>query len=168
LSCTQRYKSLSQETHPEVVGIHVQFLGVQNTELSVGRLDVVHVLHSSIQTVEDNCTVSGNLGVSHDGSGVVQVSKIAEVPLGPGLIPCQGIVSNGFVIHLGKDVLDGSALEIGPLNHGADFEVSTCPVEEESCKLSVLSHTLYIRTCAPPKPQGFVSKDMGWVSWWVG
>uniref|UniRef100_A0AAY5EQM5 Uncharacterized protein n=1 Tax=Electrophorus electricus TaxID=8005 RepID=A0AAY5EQM5_ELEEL len=77
--------TMSAHQHLHIVGIHVQFLGVQDTQFSVGGLDVVHVLHGSLQTAQYNCSVGGNTGVSHDGSGIVQVSKFGEIPLGPGV-----------------------------------------------------------------------------------
>lgn len=72
-------------TYPEVVRIYVELLGVQHTQFSIGGFDVVHVLHGSFQAFQHDFTVSSNHRVSHDGSGIVQDSKIAEVPLGPGV-----------------------------------------------------------------------------------
>uniref|UniRef100_A0A672RFI0 Uncharacterized protein n=1 Tax=Sinocyclocheilus grahami TaxID=75366 RepID=A0A672RFI0_SINGR len=62
-----------------------QMIVCVTVEFSIGSFDVVHVLHGSVQAMEHDFTVSSNHGVSHDGSGIVQVSKIAEVPLGPGV-----------------------------------------------------------------------------------
>uniref|UniRef100_A0A671S0N3 Uncharacterized protein n=1 Tax=Sinocyclocheilus anshuiensis TaxID=1608454 RepID=A0A671S0N3_9TELE len=56
---------------------------VKHTQFSIDGFDVVHVLHGSVQAMQHDFTVSSNHGVSHDGSGIVQVSKVAEVPLGP-------------------------------------------------------------------------------------
>uniref|UniRef100_A0A672RFJ0 Uncharacterized protein n=1 Tax=Sinocyclocheilus grahami TaxID=75366 RepID=A0A672RFJ0_SINGR len=58
---------------------------VEEGFFGIGGFDVVHVLHGSVQAMEHDFTVSSNHWVSHDGSGIVQVSKIAEVPLGPGV-----------------------------------------------------------------------------------
>uniref|UniRef100_A0A8C2XAJ7 Uncharacterized protein n=1 Tax=Cyclopterus lumpus TaxID=8103 RepID=A0A8C2XAJ7_CYCLU len=69
----------------EIVGVHVQFLRVQHAQLGVGVLHVVHVLHTSVQTVQDNCSVFCNIWISHDCSGVVEVSKVTEIPLSPGV-----------------------------------------------------------------------------------
>uniref|UniRef100_A0A8C1EZ67 Uncharacterized protein n=1 Tax=Cyprinus carpio carpio TaxID=630221 RepID=A0A8C1EZ67_CYPCA len=64
-----------------LVRIYVELLGVQHTQFSIGGFDVVHVLHGFVQAMQHDSTVSSNHGVSHDGSGIVQVSKVAEVPL---------------------------------------------------------------------------------------
>lgn len=71
--------------YPEVIRIDVDFLRVQHTQFSIGSFDVVHVLHSFVQAVQDNSTMSSNIWVSQDGSGVVQVSKVTKVPLSPGV-----------------------------------------------------------------------------------
>uniref|UniRef100_A0A8C1ILK4 Uncharacterized protein n=1 Tax=Cyprinus carpio TaxID=7962 RepID=A0A8C1ILK4_CYPCA len=53
---------------------------VKHTQFSIGGFDVVHVLHGFVQAMQHDSTVSSNHGVSHDGSGIVQVSKVPEVP----------------------------------------------------------------------------------------
>uniref|UniRef100_A0A3Q2Q5C9 Uncharacterized protein n=1 Tax=Fundulus heteroclitus TaxID=8078 RepID=A0A3Q2Q5C9_FUNHE len=60
-----------EQLYVEVVGVHLQFLRVQHTQLFVRGLDVIHVLHSFLQTGEDNLPVSCHLGVP----------KAAKVPL---------------------------------------------------------------------------------------
>lgn len=73
------------QVYLEVVRVHVQFLGVQHTQFGIGILDVVHVLHSTVQTVEDSYSVLCNQRIYSDGSGVVEVSKVPEIPLSPGV-----------------------------------------------------------------------------------
>uniref|UniRef100_A0A8C1EZ77 Uncharacterized protein n=1 Tax=Cyprinus carpio carpio TaxID=630221 RepID=A0A8C1EZ77_CYPCA len=98
---------------------------VKHTQFSIGGFDVVHVLHGFVQAMQHDSTVSSNHGVSHDGSGIVQVSKVPEVPLGPrDSIPCQRLLTNDVVVHLGEDVLDGGPLKFCPLNHVSDFRCS--------------------------------------------
>ena len=74
----------STEIYHEVVGIHVQFLRVQLTELGVGGLDVVQVFHGSVQPAHDDLTMSSHFRVAHDSGGAGKVTKGSEVPLSPG------------------------------------------------------------------------------------
>uniref|UniRef100_A0A8C2X8R3 Uncharacterized protein n=1 Tax=Cyclopterus lumpus TaxID=8103 RepID=A0A8C2X8R3_CYCLU len=69
----------------EIIGVHAQFLRVQHAQLGVGVLQVVHVLHTPLQTVEDSLSMFCNQWISHDCSGVVEVSKVTEIPLSPGV-----------------------------------------------------------------------------------
>ena len=63
----------------------MQFLRVQHAQLRISVLDVVHVLHSPVQTVEDSCSMFCNQWVCNDGLGIVEISKVAEIPLTPGV-----------------------------------------------------------------------------------
>ena len=63
----------------------MQLLGVQHAQFGIFVLDAVHVLHGPVQTVEDGCSVFCNQWVSNDGCGVVEVSKVPEIPLSPGV-----------------------------------------------------------------------------------
>lgn len=74
-----------QQVYLEVIRVHMQLLGVQHAQFGIFGLDVVHVLHGPVQTVEDGCSVFCNQWVSDDGSGVVEVSKVTEIPLSPGV-----------------------------------------------------------------------------------
>uniref|UniRef100_A0AAQ4RUR9 Uncharacterized protein n=1 Tax=Gasterosteus aculeatus aculeatus TaxID=481459 RepID=A0AAQ4RUR9_GASAC len=104
------------ESYLEVVGVHVQFLGVQHAQLGVGCLEVVHVLHTAVQAVEDCGAVFCNHRISHDRGGVVEVSEVAEIPLSPG-VDDETPEEPRKIIHLGEDVLDGGALEVCPYDH---------------------------------------------------
>uniref|UniRef100_A0A672MHB5 Uncharacterized protein n=1 Tax=Sinocyclocheilus grahami TaxID=75366 RepID=A0A672MHB5_SINGR len=109
-------------SYPEVVRIYVELLGVQHTQFSISGFDVVHVLHGSVQAMQHDFTVSSNHGVSHDGSGIVQVSKVAEVPLGPRVNDKTSTSQNEEKEH--QDVLNGGPLKFCPLNHVSDFRCS--------------------------------------------
>uniref|UniRef100_A0A8C6L565 Uncharacterized protein n=1 Tax=Nothobranchius furzeri TaxID=105023 RepID=A0A8C6L565_NOTFU len=68
-------------THPEVIRIHMELLRVHHTQLGVGVLDVVQVLHSRLQSTHHGLSMVGHFGVSDNGRIGGQVSKVGEVGL---------------------------------------------------------------------------------------
>ena len=71
--------------YPEVVGVDMQLIGVQLAQLLVRVLDVVHVLHSSVQTVHNLGAMGCDHWVNYDVLCAVQVAKGTEVPQAPGV-----------------------------------------------------------------------------------
>uniref|UniRef100_A0A3Q2D127 Uncharacterized protein n=1 Tax=Cyprinodon variegatus TaxID=28743 RepID=A0A3Q2D127_CYPVA len=69
----------------EIVRVYLQLLRVQHAQIFVCGLDVIHVLHSFLQTFDDNLSVSRHFGVRCYSSRIVEVSKATKVPLSPGL-----------------------------------------------------------------------------------
>uniref|UniRef100_A0A8C6S7B2 Uncharacterized protein n=1 Tax=Neogobius melanostomus TaxID=47308 RepID=A0A8C6S7B2_9GOBI len=82
----------AQSAHHHIVGIHVQFLRVQHAQLSVGGLDVVHVLDGPVQSVQHL-------------DAVRQVAIGAKVPLSPGVddqTPGRALVRIKLALQLKK------------------------------------------------------------------
>uniref|UniRef100_A0A8C4DPA9 Uncharacterized protein n=1 Tax=Dicentrarchus labrax TaxID=13489 RepID=A0A8C4DPA9_DICLA len=70
-------------TYPEVIRIHMDFLRVLHAQLGIDVLDVVHVLHSSVQPTHHCLTVLGHQRVSEDGGIGGEVAECCEVSLSP-------------------------------------------------------------------------------------
>ena len=54
------------KSYPEVVGIHMKSLRVQNAQLDVGVIDVIHILHSSHEAVLHCDAMVDNFFIAHD------------------------------------------------------------------------------------------------------
>lgn len=61
----------------------MKFFRVQHAQLCISVLNVVHVLHGPVQTVEHNDTMCRNHGVGQDGLCIVKVPEPTKVPLAP-------------------------------------------------------------------------------------
>uniref|UniRef100_A0A672V517 Uncharacterized protein n=1 Tax=Strigops habroptila TaxID=2489341 RepID=A0A672V517_STRHB len=72
--------------HPEVLGVHVQFVAVEFLrQLGIGRLKVFQVLDGIPEGGEHLLAVGTDLGVADDGRGAGQIPEVVKEPLGPGV-----------------------------------------------------------------------------------
>uniref|UniRef100_A0A8C3D3T2 Uncharacterized protein n=1 Tax=Corvus moneduloides TaxID=1196302 RepID=A0A8C3D3T2_CORMO len=112
-------------THPEVLGVHVQFVAVQLGQLGKGVLDIVQVLDSFPEGGEHLLAMGLHLGVANDGSGAGQVPEGGEEPLGPGLdLPGQGLGTALGDVDLAPEAGDELLLLGCPLHHGVGRRVA--------------------------------------------
>lgn len=70
-------------TYPEVIRVHLELDVVQPAESSVCAFDVVHVIDGGVQRFQHHPAVLCHFRVTHHSSGSEDVSKPAEVSLGP-------------------------------------------------------------------------------------
>uniref|UniRef100_A0A667H5E9 Uncharacterized protein n=1 Tax=Lynx canadensis TaxID=61383 RepID=A0A667H5E9_LYNCA len=73
------------DTHPEVLGIHVQLVTVQLAELSKGALEVIDVFQAITEGVQHLLAMGLHLTVAHNGISRGQVPKGLKEPLSPGV-----------------------------------------------------------------------------------
>uniref|UniRef100_A0A3B4C5B3 Uncharacterized protein n=1 Tax=Pygocentrus nattereri TaxID=42514 RepID=A0A3B4C5B3_PYGNA len=96
-----------------VIRVHVEFLTVEQAQTGVGRLYVVQVLHSLVQSSQHDFAVRSHLRVSHNGSRTGQISKGSEIPLSPGVDDQQSSLGSDLInIHFAPDARNGTALGI--------------------------------------------------------
>uniref|UniRef100_A0A674GG90 Uncharacterized protein n=1 Tax=Taeniopygia guttata TaxID=59729 RepID=A0A674GG90_TAEGU len=112
-------QDVTQETHPEVLGVHVQLVTVQLGQLGKGVLDAVQVLDGFPEGGEHLLAMGLHLGVAQDGGGAGQVPEGGEEPLGPGLHPPgQGLAAALGHVDLAPEAGDELLLLSCPLHHG--------------------------------------------------
>ena len=73
------------QTHPEVLGIHVQLITVQLTQLSKGALEVVEMLQALTKGLKYLLAMGLHLRVAHNSISSGQVPKVLKEPLSPGV-----------------------------------------------------------------------------------
>uniref|UniRef100_A0A674J8I1 Uncharacterized protein n=1 Tax=Terrapene triunguis TaxID=2587831 RepID=A0A674J8I1_9SAUR len=116
-------------THPEVLGIHVQFVAMQLAQLGVGGLDVVQVLHGFPKGGQHLLAVGTDLGVAraetHTGllqapcrsSGFASLGDSGADAVGLGL-PGQGFAAAFLHIDLAPQAGNELLLFGCPVHHG--------------------------------------------------
>lgn len=93
----------------------MQLFGVQLAQLLVFLLDVVHVLHSPVQTVQHRHTVFCDVGVILDGICIVEVTEAGKVSLGPGVNDQTPAEEKN--VPVSQCTGDGSRLPSSPFSH---------------------------------------------------
>uniref|UniRef100_A0A8D2AV77 Uncharacterized protein n=1 Tax=Sciurus vulgaris TaxID=55149 RepID=A0A8D2AV77_SCIVU len=104
-------------TYPEVLRIHMQPFTMQLTQLGKDTLEIIY----------NPLAMGLDLGITHNGRGRGQVSKVVEEPLGPWIdnqepiLPSQGFSSSLFHIHFSPHACDSSFILSCEMNHGVWF-----------------------------------------------
>uniref|UniRef100_A0A8C5PGR9 Uncharacterized protein n=1 Tax=Leptobrachium leishanense TaxID=445787 RepID=A0A8C5PGR9_9ANUR len=88
-------------TYPEVLWVHVQFVGMNVTQVTESGLNVIQVVGCLVNSPQNSLAMGLYFGVSDNGGFIGYVSKRTEVSLGPGVkfcnqfmsLPAQGIVA---------------------------------------------------------------------------
>uniref|UniRef100_A0A8C0F7H4 Uncharacterized protein n=1 Tax=Bubo bubo TaxID=30461 RepID=A0A8C0F7H4_BUBBB len=119
------------DSHPEILGVHVQLLAVQLRELGEGRLNVVQVLDGFPKGGEHFPAMGADLGVADDGGGAGEVPKVIEEPLGPGVDDQQPGESTAFLhVDLAPDAGDELLLLGCPVHHGGGWRLCSASQED--------------------------------------
>lgn len=71
------------QTHLEVLGVHMQLVTVQLTELGKGALEAVQVMQTLAEGIHHLLTMSLHLSIVHNRIGSAQITKGIKEPLGP-------------------------------------------------------------------------------------
>uniref|UniRef100_A0A663M2F3 Uncharacterized protein n=1 Tax=Athene cunicularia TaxID=194338 RepID=A0A663M2F3_ATHCN len=117
-------EDVTQEAHPEVLGVHVQLVTVEFAQLSKTFLDVVQVLDGFPEGGEHFLAMGADHGVARDGGGAGEVPEGSEEPLGPGRdLPGQGLGTALGHVDLAPEAGDELLLLGCPVHHGVEREV---------------------------------------------